>query len=134
MSKNSEKPVMFRLSYETLRACQLKGMRNGNWRLLDRVQKGFYRACMAYARLREAIVNPKLVGHLRALIEKLKSTMRARALEVAIKEVERVAPIYSKAGIFRWAPCLYRWLHEEPYLVWLGFTRLNTPCGQTCKD
>jgi len=115
------------LTYGTLRACQLKGMRNGNWRLLDGVQRGFYRACMAYARLREAIVNPKLVGLLGELISRLGSTHRIRALKSAIEEVDRVAPIYFKAGVFSWAPRLYRWLNEEPYLLWLGLTKLSVP-------
>jgi len=120
---------MFGLSYETLKAYQLKGMRNGNWRLLDTVQRGFYRACIDYARLREAIVNPRLIGLLRELIEKLRSTNRIRCLKVGLKEVERVAPIYFEVGVFKWAPQLYRWLREEPYLIWLGFTKLNRPYG-----
>jgi len=117
----------FGLSYRALRACQLRGMRNGNWRFLNVVERGFYRACMAYARLREAIVNPKLVGLLGELINKLGSTRRVRALRLAVEEVDRVAPIYFRAGVFNWAPRLYRWLNEEPYLLWLGLTKLSMP-------
>ena len=118
---------MFGLSYGALRSCQIRGMRNGNWRLLTGLQRGFYRACMAYARFREAIVNPKMVGFLRELIEKLRSTMRTRALKVAIEEVHRVAPIYFRAGVFKWAPQLMAWLDDEGYMFWLGITKLNSP-------
>jgi len=118
---------MFGLSYGVLSSHRLKGMRNGNWRLLDRTQRGFYRACVAYAKLRGAIVNPKLVRLLRALIEQLKSTYGSRTLEVAEIEVSRMASVYLKAGVFNWVPQLCRWLQEETYLVWLGLMKLNTP-------
>jgi len=119
--------VMQGLSYKTLRDCKLKGMRNGGWRLLDKVQRSFYSVCMAYARLRGSIVNPHLVGLLRELIERIRSTPRIRALKAAMMEVDRVAPIYLKAGVFNWAPQLYRWLQDESYLIWLGLTKLNMP-------
>jgi len=118
---------MLGLSYGALRACQLRGFRNGSWRHLTGVQKGFYRACMAYAKLREVIVNRKLLGFLRELLDKLGSTVRARALKLGLEEAERVTPIYLRAGVFRWARRLHSWLKEEPYLLWLGFMKLNAP-------
>ena len=117
----------FGISYEALRAYQLKGFRNGNWRRLDGIKRVFYRACVAYASVRRVIRNPRLVSLLRDIIEELKSTVRVRALKEAVREVERVVPIYLKAGVFRWAPQLVRWLRDESYLAWLGFKKLNTP-------
>ena len=46
---------------ELLRAFR-KGMRNGNWRKLSRVEKALYMASMWYARVRGAIMNETLVG------------------------------------------------------------------------
>ncbi len=117
------------LSYGVLRAFQLRGLRNGNWRLLDGLQRGFYRACMVYARLRRCVVNPKLISLLRDLIGKLGSTVRVRALKAARMEVERALPIYVGAGVFGWAPRLRGWLRDKAYLLWLGFSRLNGPSG-----
>ena len=91
------------------------------------MQRGFYRACMAYTRLRQTIVNPKLVGLLRELIEKLGSTVRTRALKAGMQEAQRAAPIYFRAGVFEWAPRLKVWLDDEGYMFWLGITRLNSP-------
>ena len=117
------------LSYGVLRAFQLKGMRNGNWRLLDGFQRGFYRACMVYARLRRCVISSKLVGLLRELMGKLGSTMRVKALKAAVEEVERAVPIYVRAGVFSWAPRLRSWLRDKAYLLWLGFMKLNAPYG-----
>ena len=117
----------FSISYETLRAYQLKGFRNGNWRRLDRMKRVFYRVCVAYASVRRVIRNPELVSLLRDIIEELKSTIKVRALKEAVREVERVVPIYLKAGVFRWATQLVKWLRDESYLTWLGFKKLNTP-------
>lgn len=126
---SAEGCFVFGLSYGALRSFQLRGMRNGNWRLLDSLQRGFYRACMAYAKLRRAIVSPKLTGLLGDLIGKLGSTMRVKALEAGREEVERTVPIYVRSGVFSWAPQLRRWLHDKAYLLWLGFTKLNMPYG-----
>ncbi|MDH5686557.1 MAG: hypothetical protein OEZ48_01625 [Candidatus Bathyarchaeota archaeon] len=117
------------LSYGVLRAFQLKGMRNGNWRLLDGFQRGLYRACMVYARLRRSVISSKLVGLLTELMGKLGSTMRVKALKAAREEVERAVPIYVRAGIFSWAPRLHSWLRDKAYLLWLGFMKLNAPYG-----
>ena len=113
------------LSYSTLKAGLFKGMRNRNWFLLDGVQRGFYRACMAYARLRKAIRNPKMIGFLNDLLERLRSTPRLGAVRAALEEVERAVPIYIKSGVFVWAPQLIGWLRDESYLTWLGFTKIN---------
>lgn len=117
----------FGVSYEALRAYQLRGFRNGNWRRLERMKRIFYRACIAYARIRRVIRNPRVVSFLRDIILELKSTVKVRALNEAIREVERVIPIYLKAGVFRWAAQLIKWLRDESYLIWLGFKKLNTP-------
>ena len=86
----------------------------------------FYRACIAYARIKRVIRNPRVVSLLRDIILELKSTVKVRALNEAIKEVERVIPIYLKAGVFRWATRLIKWLRDESYLIWLGFKKINT--------
>ena len=117
---------MFGLSYEVIKACQTKGMRNGNWRFLNTVQRGFYRACLAYARVRRVIVNPNVVRLLGALMCRLRSMMRVRALRSGMEEAERVTPIYLKIGVFKWAFKLMDWLMDESYLFWLGITRLNS--------
>ena len=117
----------FGIPYRALRAYQLKGFRNGNWRRLDRMKRVFYRACVVYASVKRVIKNPGLVSLLRDIIKELMSTIRVRALKEAVREVERVVPIYLKAGVFRWATQLVKWLRDESYLTWLGFKKLNTP-------
>ena len=46
--------------FELIRSFK-KGIRNGNWRRLDRVEKAFYRASLCFSRVKGKIVDSKLV-------------------------------------------------------------------------
>ena len=86
---------------ELLRAFR-KGMRNGNWRKLRRVEKALYMASMWYARVRGAIINEKLVSKLAALVDKLKATSGARVFK---RGYEKAIELLNNCGdIFAWAP------------------------------
>ncbi len=80
------------LSYAELREKFKKGLRNGNWRKLNRKEKALYRAAMAYTKLRKKgemamdIVNRMLVEKLLGLIERLKETKGKRILKRGLKK------------------------------------------------
>ena len=111
------------LSYAVLRMYQLKGLRNGNWHRLCILEKAFYRACMTYYKVGQSIKSQRLVSLLNEIIAKLKSTMKVKVLQGALREIRRIIPIYLKVNVFEWAPMLVDWLREESFLMWLGIVR-----------
>jgi len=111
------------LTYEELRRCWVKGLRNGNIRKLNRLQKALYRACLMYARKVGRIVNEFLVGQLRPIVETLKTTFKIQALRAGL---ERLRAMLS-SSLSKWAPQVRVWAREESYILWLGLLEINSP-------
>ena len=106
------------ITYEDILAGMRKGLRNGNWRKLHRVEKALYMASLWYARVRGAIMNETLVGMLSVLVDKLKATKGARIFK---RGYEKAVVLLNKGeGIFAWAPSLRGWLKDLDYVFWLG--------------
>jgi len=106
------------ITYEDILAGMRKGLRNGNWRKLHRVEKALYMASLWYARVRGAIMNETLVGMLAVLVDKLKATKGARIFK---RGYEKAVVLLNKGeGIFAWAPSLRGWLKDLDYVFWLG--------------
>lgn len=55
-----------------------KGLRNGNWRKLSRLEKALYVVSLGYSRFYGAIMSELLVSKLSLLLDKLKATAYAR--------------------------------------------------------
>ena len=95
-----------------------KGLRNGNWRKLRRLEKALYMASLWYSRVQGAIINEMLVGMLSELVDKLKATPDARVFK---RGYEKAVELLNKGEeIFAWAPSLREWLKEPDYVFWLG--------------
>jgi hypothetical protein len=95
-----------------------KGLRNGNWRKLHRLEKALYMASLWYSRVQGAIMNEMLVSKLSSLVDKLKATKGARIFK---RGYEKAVELLSKGGgIFAWAPSLREWLKDPDYVFWLG--------------
>ena len=95
-----------------------KGLRNGNWRKLRRLEKALYQASLWYSRVKGTIINELVVGKLSVLVEKLKATSGARVFKRGYK---KAVELLSKGeGIFTWAPSLREWLKDTDYVFWLG--------------
>ena len=105
-------------TYKELLTDFRKGLRNGNWRKLSRLEKALYMASLWYSRVQGAIINETLVWMLSVLIEKLKETKGARIFK---RGYEKAVELLSKGeGIFAWAPSLREWLKDPDYVFWLG--------------
>ena len=105
-------------TYEKLRWDFRKGLRNGNWRKLSRLEKALYMASLWYSRVRGAIINEMVVGKLSVLMEKLKVTSGAKVFRRGYK---KAAVLLNKGeGIFAWAPSFREWLKDPDYVFWLG--------------
>ena len=108
------------LTYAELLTSLKKGVRNGNWRKLDRVERAFYRASLCFARIRGRIVNSRLVELLSSILERLLETPRMRIMRRGVERAAEMLEKYEKAGVFKWAPMLRKWLAEKEYIEWLG--------------
>ena len=106
------------LMHEKLLTSFRKGLRNGNWRKLRRLEKALYMASLWYSRVKRAIINEQLVKKLLVLVDKLKATSGARIFK---RGYEKAVELLSKGeGVFVWAPSLKEWLKDPDYIFWLG--------------
>ena len=112
--------------YKELLTSFRKGLRNGNWRKLSRLEKALYMASLWYSRVQGAIINEMVVGKLSVLVDKLKATSGARIFK---RGFEKAVELLSKGEeIFSWAPSFREWLKDADYVFWLGAggLRINT--------
>jgi hypothetical protein len=105
-------------TYKELLTSFRKGLKNGNWRKLNRLEKALVMASLWYSRVQGAIMNEMLVRKLSVLVEKLKETKGARIFK---RGYEKAVELLDKGeGIFAWAPSLREWLKDVDYVFWLG--------------
>ena len=106
------------VTYDELLTDFRKGLRNGNWRKLRRLEKALVRASLWYSKVHGVVINEGLVRKLSVLRDKLKVTMGARILK---RGFEKAGALLDKGeGIFMWAPSLREWLKDPDYVFWLG--------------
>ena len=113
------------ITYADLNATFRKGLRNGNWRRLNFLDKALYRASLWYAKGGRSIVNGLLVEKLLGLVARLKETKGEKIFK---RGSERAAKMLEKGeenfkGVFVWAPRLKDWLKDPDYIFWLGAVR-----------
>ncbi len=110
------------ITYEELLASFKKGLRNGNWKKQNRLDKALVRASLWYAKHRGSIVNTALAEKLSALIEKLKETKGMRIFKRGFKKsIEMLDK--GEEEVFTWAPQMKHWLKDPDYIFWLGTVR-----------
>ena len=106
------------LTYTDLHTNFRKGLRNGNWRKLRRLEKALFQAALWYSWRQGTILNELVVDKLSVLVEKLKATKGARIFK---RGYEKAVVLLNNAGkIFAWAPSLREWLTDPDYVFWLG--------------
>jgi hypothetical protein len=105
-------------TYKELLTSFRKGLRNGNWRTLSRLEKALVMASLGYSKMRGTVMNELLVGKLSVLMAKLKATKGARIFKRGYDKV--VALLSNGERIFVWAPSLREWLNDPDYVFWLG--------------
>ena len=106
------------LTYTDLLANFRKGLRNGNWRKLRRVEKALFQASIWYSRRQGTIINELVVDKLSVLVAKLKVTKGARVFK---RGYEKAAALLSKGeNVFVRAPSFKAWLKDPDYVFWLG--------------
>ena len=119
------------ITYRELSTSFRKGIRNGNWKQLNHLQRALFRAALGYSKQRSTgdgdgnIVNALLVEKLSALVEKLKETKGMTIFKRGFKKAVGLLKKSEegKAGVFAWAPQLKHWLRDPDYIFWLGTVR-----------
>ncbi|MEM0203262.1 MAG: hypothetical protein QXO16_04685 [Archaeoglobaceae archaeon] len=106
------------LTYDELRHYLVKAKRNGVWFRLSKIERGFYSACVIFAKVK-AITSPKLVSMLSGIIEKIKPP-KLKAIEIGKKKAEELARL--KIGFFIFP---LEWLKDETFIEYLGFLEIN---------
>ena len=105
-------------NYADLQGYWRKGLRNGNWRKLNPLEKGLYMAARWYARAKGEILSGRLVAMLGDIIGKLVETVKVRIIRVGLAKAADMERGYGK--VFCWAPELRKWLKDPDYIFWLG--------------
>ena len=111
------------LSYEELLTSLRKGLRNGNWRKLNPLDKALYRASLWYTKRLGGIVNGTLVEKLRVLVKMLSEKKGMRIFKKGLKKAAKLLEAGEESGVFTWAPRLRHWLKDPNYIFWLGTVR-----------
>ena len=94
-----------------------RGLRNGNWRKLNRGERALFKAALCYLRRGGRIVSVSVLEKLRFLIAKLNETIRMRIFR---KGFEKAIEILNACENFAWYLYLKKWLKEPDYIFWLG--------------
>jgi len=97
-----------------------KGVRNGNWRRLNRLERALYRASIWYSRHYRCIVNMLLVEKLSTIVETLRETPSVRIFKKGFERAVELLERYEESGVFSWAPRMREWLKDPSYIFWLG--------------
>ncbi|MCS7365136.1 MAG: hypothetical protein NDF54_06860 [archaeon GB-1867-035] len=100
-----------------------RGVRNGNWRRrLDHIERAFYRAALAYSKIKGKIVNSTVIRGLLQIIRKLRETPLLRILKAGLNRAQTMRENFIANGVFNWCPQAKKWLSNPAYIMWLGLT------------
>ena len=111
------------ITYADLFTSFQKGLRNGNWKYLNPLDKALFRASLWYAKHRGSIVNTSLVEKLAGVVEKLKETKGMRIFKRGFEKAIEMLKKGEEKGVFVWATSLRYWLKDPDYIFWLGTVR-----------
>lgn len=115
-----------RLTFEDLEYYWVKGCRNGRLYRLKRMERGFYRACMLFAKLKKVIVSETVVTMLNRIIERL-MPLKEKAFKEGGRRIEELKAYFNRSGVFKWASRVLEWLTDKTYIMYLGFMEIYSP-------
>jgi hypothetical protein len=111
-------------SFNCLLAFKRKGLRNGGWRRLSRLDKALFDCALELAKIRGRLENLNLMVRVAKIVFKLKATFKSEALKAGVAKAWMLKRLYALKGVFNWAPRLREWLNEPGYVLWLGLTEI----------
>ena len=112
------------IDYFELKAVWVKGCRNGNIQKLNPIERGFFRACLAYTKINGPIISKKIIEMIRRLTDILTMTPRREALKQGFEKVKTLIKNNNLIGMF---PKILDWVRSLDYILYLGFMEMNKP-------
>ncbi|MCX8162285.1 MAG: hypothetical protein N3E44_04775 [Candidatus Bathyarchaeota archaeon] len=109
------------LDFDILQGFWVRGLRNGNVKLLSPIQRGFYKACMIYAKINGRIVSSRLLEDLSVIIDILTRSPKILALRVGLNRVFRIL----SSRTVELFPIVRSWISDWRYIEYLGFVSLG---------
>ena len=114
------------ITYSQLIGWRRRGLRNGNWALLDSCEKGLFRCGLWLARVRNEIRNMKLMVQVLRIVSKLLESFRSRTMKTGMRRASSMIETYMKPeGVFDWAPQMRGWLSDSRFMWYLGVLDVN---------
>ncbi|MEM2165029.1 MAG: hypothetical protein QXH09_04995 [Candidatus Bathyarchaeia archaeon] len=109
------------IDFDTLRKSWVRGLRNGNIKLISPIQRGFYKACMVYAKIRGFISSNRLIEYLYKIIDILTQSPKIIALRTGL----RIAIDMLSSRTIKLFPIVRSWISDWRYIEYLGFMSLG---------
>jgi len=104
------------ISYAELLSLWRKGLRNGAFRRLPVIQRALVRAALCYSKIKGRIINPKLVGMIKGIADRIGKSLRQRIFEHGLER----AFIMLSGKCYRIFPAIRKWINDDGYILWLG--------------
>ena len=105
------------VSYADLLALWKKGLRNGTMQKLNYLKKGLFSAALAYTKLRNKIINPKLIVLIEGIADLIKNSIHEKIIKCGL---ERATRIIENPKIIKVVPEVRQWANCDSYIFWLG--------------
>jgi hypothetical protein len=110
------------VDYFELKSVWVRGCRNGNIRKLNPFERGLFRACLTYMKIKGPIINKKVLDMLGRLIEVLTITPRREALKYGF---EKAKSLIRNSLLIRISPKILNLVRSLEYISYLGFMEMN---------
>ncbi len=113
------------LSYAFLLTSLRKGLRNGNWTMLDNTEKALFRCALWVTKTKGKISNMKLVVQVLSIAPKIFQTIRRIGRAGRMRATMMLQEFAKSGGVFTRAPRVRGWLHDPQYQTYLAL-EVNT--------
>ena len=115
------------ISYAQLLDVRSKGVRNGNWVLLELSERALLRCALWVAKARGGIRNLQLITQVMKIIPKLLQSIGTNVVRAGRVRMMKMIEKYNiPTGVFSWAPIVKEWLQDPGYIQYLGIMQVNT--------
>jgi len=104
------------VSYTDILSLWKKSLRNGSFRRLPLIEKGIFRAALLYAKMKGKIINPRLVGMIKGVADRVCKTLRQRIFQHGLNR----ARLMLSGKCYRVFPVVRKWIDDDGYILWLG--------------
>jgi hypothetical protein len=104
------------VSYADILSVWRKSLRNGSFRRLPLIEKGIFRAALCYAKMKGRIINPRLVGMIKGVADRVCKGLRRRMFEHGLNRAWNML----SGKCCKFFPAVRKWMDDEGYILWLG--------------